>query len=161
MVNAQPSLVRDGTNAVAGSPTGATAFTPNPAGGPAGFNTLIQRVLNYSLGSEVQAGVAQPPPNVTGLGPAGTLSAPYAAPPDLGSFATDLVGAEANDSSNATSQLSTEQAVQTTLSSNLSSEDGVSLDQQMSNMIVLQNAYGANAKVITAVQSMWTQLLQM
>jgi flagellar hook-associated protein FlgK len=26
-------------------------------------------------------------------------------------------------------------------------------------MIALQNAYGANAKVIAAVQAMWTQLL--
>ena len=29
----------------------------------------------------------------------------------------------------------------------------------MSLMIQLQNAYGANAKVIAAVQSMWTQLI--
>lgn len=160
-VAAQPSLVRDGTHAVAGSPTGAGAFTPNPPGGPAGFNAMIQRVLNYSLGSEVQAGVAQPPPATTGLGPSGTLAAPYAAPPDLSGFATALVAAEANDSSSASAQLGTEQAVQTTLSSNLSSEDGVSLDKQMSNMVVLQNAYAANAKVIAAVQSMWAQLLQM
>ena len=27
-------------------------------------------------------------------------------------------------------------------------------------MIQLQNAYGANAKVISAVQTMWTQLLE-
>jgi flagellar hook-associated protein 1 FlgK len=160
-VAAQPTLVRDGTNTIAGSPTGASAFTPNPPGGPVGFNALIQRVVSYSLGAAAQPGVAQTPPAVTGLGPAGTLSAPYAAPPDLGGFAAALVGAEANDSSNTTAQLGTEQAVQTTLSSNLSSEDGVNLDQQMSNMVVLQNAYGANAKVVAAVQSMWAQLLQM
>jgi flagellar hook-associated protein 1 FlgK len=34
-------------------------------------------------------------------------------------------------------------------------------DDHMSNMVVLQNAYAANAKVIAAVQSMWQQLLQM
>jgi len=160
-VAAQPSLVRDGTDVIAGSTTGASAFVPNPPGGPAGFNTLIQRVLNYSLGADAQPGVPQPPPSVTGLGPSGTIAAPYAAPPDLGGFATALIAAEANDSSNASAQLGTEQAVQTTLSSNLQSEDGVSLDKQMSNMVVLQNAYAANAKVIAAVQSMWQQLLQM
>jgi len=160
-VAAQPSLVRDGTTPIPGSPTGASNFAPNPAGGPAGFNTLIQRVLNYSLGSEVQPGVAQAPPSVTGLGPAGTLSAPYAAPADLSGFATAFVAAEAGDSSSVSSQLNTEQGVQTTLSSNLSSEDGVSLDKQMSNMVVLQNAYAANAKVVGAVQSMWAQLLQL
>ena len=33
------------------------------------------------------------------------------------------------------------------------------MDTEMSLMIQLQNAYGANAKVIAAVQSMWTQLI--
>jgi flagellar hook-associated protein 1 FlgK len=33
------------------------------------------------------------------------------------------------------------------------------MDTEMSVMIQLQNAYGANAKVISAVQSMFTQLL--
>ena len=50
--------------------------------------------------------------------------------------------------------------MQTTLSNKLSTEDGVNMDTEMSNMIELQNAYGANARVITAVQSMFTQLLQ-
>ena len=27
-------------------------------------------------------------------------------------------------------------------------------------MVQLQNAYGANARVLSAIQSMWTQLLQ-
>ena len=35
-VTADPSLVRDGTNAIANSPTGAAAFTPNPQAGPNG-----------------------------------------------------------------------------------------------------------------------------
>ncbi len=55
-------------------PPAPTAFTPNPPGGPAGFTTLITRVLNYTFGADVQDGVAQPSPNVTGLGPTGTLA---------------------------------------------------------------------------------------
>ena len=70
-----------------------------------------------------------------------------------------MVAAQSQDSATTTSQLSTEQAVQTTLSTKLSSESGVNMDTEMSNMIQLQNAYGANARVIAAVQSMWTQLL--
>ncbi len=49
--------------------------------------------------------------------------------------------------------------VQTTLQSKLTAETGVSVDTELSNMIVLQNAYGANAKIITAAQAMWTTLL--
>jgi flagellar hook-associated protein 1 len=159
-VQADPSLVVDGNITVAGSPTGSGPFTPNPANGPAGFTTLITNVLNYTFGADAQPGVPQPPANTTGLGASGTLSAPFAAPQTLGAFAAAITGAEANDSANATSQLGTEQAVQTTLTNQLSSQSGVNLDQQMSLMIQLQNAYGANAKVMGAVQNMFTDLLQ-
>jgi flagellar hook-associated protein 1 FlgK len=158
-VQADPSLVRDGTTAIAGSPTGASAFTPNPPGGPAGFTALINRILTYALGADAQADVPQPASNTAGLGPNGNLNAPYAAPPTLGALAATLVASQAQDSANVSSQLSTEQAVQTTLTNSLASGSGVNMDTEMSTMIQLQNAYGANAKVLTAVQSMWTQLL--
>ena len=51
--------------------------------------------------------------------------------------------------------------MQSTLSGQLTSQTGVNLDQQMSLMIQLQNAYGANAKVMDAVQNMFTELLGM
>jgi flagellar hook-associated protein 1 FlgK len=160
-VAATPSLVRDGTDTIAGSATGASAFTPNPATGPAGSTTLISRILSYTFGTDIQSGVTQPSPAVTGLGAAGTLSAPYAAPTDLASFAVAVVSAESTDSGNTTSQLTAETSVQTALQGQVSSQDGVSIDQEMANMIQLQNAYGANAKIITAVQSLWTTLLTM
>jgi flagellar hook-associated protein 1 len=158
-VRADPALVRDGDTTIAGSPTGASAFTPNPAGGPAGFSTLIDRVLTYSLGADAQDGVMQPASNVAGLGASGTLDAPYAAPATLGAEAAALVASQAQDSATTTSQLATEQAVQTTLNSTFATDSGVNMDTEMSLMIQLQNSYGASAKVIAAVQSMWTQLL--
>ena len=114
-----------------------------------------------SFGADAQSGVPQPTVNTTGLGATGTLTEPYAAPDTLAGFATALTGAEANDSATTTGQLSTEQAVQTTLTNQLTSQSGVNLDQQMSLMIQLQNAYGANAKVMDVVQNMFTQLLGM
>jgi flagellar hook-associated protein 1 FlgK len=158
-VQANASLVVDGNVSIAGSPTGASAFTPNPATGPAGFTTLITRILTYALGADAQSGVPQPAANTTGLGATGTLNAPFAAPTTLGDFATALTGAQAANSASVTNQLGTEQAVQTTLSGQLSSQSGVSIDQQMSLMIQLQNAYGANAKVISSVQTMFAELL--
>jgi len=159
-VTADPSLVTNGTTTVAGSAGGASAFAPNPATGPAGFTTMITRVLDYALGSDVQAGVTQPPPNVSGLGPSGTLSAGFAAPTDLAGLATAVTGAEAQQSAGVTSQLTGAQSLQSTLQSQLASGSSVDLDAQMSQMIVLQNAYVANARVMSAVQSMWTQLTQ-
>ena len=160
-VAAKSTLVRDGTNAIVGSATGASAFTPNPPTGPAGSTTLIDRILNFALGTQVQTGVAQPPPATIGLGPTGTLTAPYAPPADLGRFATAIVGSEAADSGAATGQLTGEQAVQSSLSGKLSSADGVSIDTEMAKMVALQNSYGANAKVMSTVQSLWTELFQM
>jgi flagellar hook-associated protein 1 FlgK len=158
-VTQDPALVRDGTNAVAGSATGAAAFTPNPPGGPAGFTTLITNILDYALGDEAQAGVPQPPPAVSGLGPTGTLSAGFVAPENLAAQATATSGAQAQQSAAVTAQLTTEQAVQASVQTQLAAGSAVSIDAQMSNMVVLQNSYGANARVIAAVQAMWAQLL--
>jgi flagellar hook-associated protein 1 len=160
-VKVQPSLVRDGTHSVAGSATGASAFTPNPSGGPAGFGTLISRVLDYALGSEAQSGVAQPTSATTGLGPNGTLSAPYAAPATLADMAASLVGAQGQESAGVTQQLATEQGVQSALQAKISAQSSVSMDTEMSSMVALQNAYGANAKIIASAQTMWNQLLGM
>ncbi len=158
-VIATPSLVRDGTQAVPGSPTGASAFSPNPAGGPAGFSTLIVRVLNFAMGASAQNGVSQPAPNLSGLGPAGNLGAPFGAPQAISDFASSIVGSQAQASATVTANLQTETAVQTTLTAQLSSQTGVNMDQQMGSVVALQNAYGVNARIITAAQAMWTQLL--
>jgi flagellar hook-associated protein 1 FlgK len=151
---ATPSLVRDGTTAVAG-------FTPNPAGGPAGFNTLIGNVLTYAMGSDSASGVPQPAPNATGLGPDGNLSLGFAPPPGVTGFAAALAAAQAQASSGVTTAVTNETAVQTALQSKMSATSGVSMDTEMSNMIQLQNLYTANARLIGAVQSMWTQTLQL
>jgi flagellar hook-associated protein 1 FlgK len=158
-VVANPSLVRDGTQAVAGSASGTSAFTPNPAGGPAGFSTLISRILNFALGPNAQTGVPQPAPNLTGLGPAGMLSAPFGAPQALSDFASSLVGSQAQDSAIVSSELQTANAVQTSLTSKLAVETGVNMDTEMASVVALQNAYGINARVISVAQAMWTQLL--
>jgi flagellar hook-associated protein 1 FlgK len=79
--------------------------------------------------------------------------------PTLQQLAATMLASQAQDSATTTSRLGTEQAVQTTLTTKLSAQSGVKMDTEMSTMIQLQNAYGANAKVIAAVQAMWTQLL--
>jgi len=160
-VSAAPSLVRDGTDAIAGSAGGASAFMPNPSGGPAGFTGLISRVLTFALGAQVQSGVAQPAAAGSGLGPSGDQFSGFTPPAALGSYAATLVGGMAQDSTATTTSLGTEQALQTSLQGKLTAADGVNMDTEMSNMVVLQNAYGANAKVVGAVQSMWTTLMGM
>jgi len=159
-VLANPALVRDGTNTIAGSATGASAFTPNPTGA-AGFTGMISRVLDYTFGSTVQPGVSQPASPTSGLGITGTLAAPYLAPATLGGLASTVIAAQAQDIGNSSSQLSNEQTLQTTLQGKISSQSGVNIDTEMANMVQLQNAYGANARIISTVQSIWYDLTQM
>jgi flagellar hook-associated protein 1 FlgK len=158
-VQAAPSLVRDGTQAVTGSPTGPSAFTPNPTGGPAGFTTLITRVLDYALGAEAQSGVPQPGFNSAGLGPAGDLAAPYAPGAALADYASAMIGAQSQQSADATSQLDSAQTMQSALQSKLAAASGVDIDSEMTNLVKLQNAYAASARLIAAAQSMWDQFL--
>jgi flagellar hook-associated protein 1 FlgK len=155
-VTADPSMVRDGTNAVA-----SIGFTPNPSGGPAGFTGLITNIVNYTFGTQVQNGVAQPAMNTSGLGASGNLTAPFSAAGDaLSDFATSFVSSQAQLSATTTSDLTTEQALQTSLNAKISAISGVNMDTEMSQMLGLQNAYGTNARIIAAAQAMFTQLLQ-
>jgi flagellar hook-associated protein 1 FlgK len=158
-VLANPSLVRDGTNAVTGSATGASAFTPNPSGGDAGFTTLINRILTYGLGDDVQAGVSQTPMATTGLGNTGTLSTGFGAQTTLTGYANALTAAQSADSASATSQASDATALQTSLQSKLTTATGVDLDTELGQMVTLQNAYGANAHVISAIETVFTYLM--
>ncbi len=160
VVTATPALVRDGTQAIAGSPAGASAFTPN-TGGLAGFSTLITRVLNYALGPNVQDGVPQAPVATTGLGQTGTLSSGYGAQTTLTDAANALTAGQAADSDNATTRAGDTEAVQTALQGKLTGVTGVDMDTELGQMVALQNAYGANAKVISAVQSMFQDVLNM
>lgn len=73
--------------------------------------------------------------------------------------AATLVARNAQDSATAASTLTGNQAIQGSLSKKLAAGTGVSIDSELSSMVRLQNSYGANAKVIAAVQTIWNQLL--
>jgi flagellar hook-associated protein 1 FlgK len=95
-----------------------------------------------------------------GLGASGTLNAGFGASATLGDYAVALSASQAADSAAATSASSDAKDTQSALSSTLQTETGVDMDSQLSLMIELQNAYGANAKIISTIQNMFTSLLQ-
>lgn len=157
-VTADPSMIRDGSHDVTASSSGASGFTVNTDRGT-DDTTLIDRLLNYSLGADVQTGVPQATAASTGLGVNGTLSTPYAGTSDLLSLAATLTSSQALTISQTGSDLTNATAVQTSITSAIGSVSGVSIDDEMSSIVALQNAYQANAKVVTAVQTMFTALL--
>ena len=169
-VSADPSLVRDGTQAIqdptAGATiaagavlTGASAFTPNPTNGPAGFTTLIARVLNNTFGTEITTGTAQPAAAVSGLGVNGMLSAPFSGSGSLATLASTLTASQAQTISTATTTQTSQTDIQTTLAASLTATSGVSVDDQMASVVALQNAYEANAKIVSAVETMFNSLI--
>jgi flagellar hook-associated protein 1 FlgK len=60
---------------------------------------------------------------------------------------------------NAELRADTTGAVSNELAARVSAEGGVNLDEELSNLILYQRAYGANARVIAAVDEMWRTLL--
>ncbi len=88
----------------------------------------------------------------------GGVSAPYSA--TVAGFAQDIIAAQGAASANATAIDSSQQTALSTAQSRFSAGAGVNIDQEMSNLIALQTAYGANARVLTAARDMLNQLLQ-
>jgi flagellar hook-associated protein 1 FlgK len=157
-VQAEARLVRDGTHVVAGDPAGATAFTPNPADGPAGFSTLMDRVLGFTFGAEVAAGVAQPGFPASGLGPDGTLESMLPPTATLEAYASQLTAAQTGERAAASRTRAQAETLGTSLQARIAEQSGVDVEREMAAMVELQNAYAANARVLSTVQQMWDAL---
>jgi len=158
-VEGNPALLRDGTHAVAATPGGPTAFTPNPPGGPEGFTVLLDRVLDFSFGDSAAAGVPWPSIPTSGLGPDGSLASPFAAPRTLADYAARLTAAQTGDRAAATEAKQQAEDLRSLLEDRFARVSGVDVDAEMAAMISLQNAYAANARVLGTLQSMWDSLL--
>lgn len=139
-VIADPSKLRDGTSGAATT-------------GTADDQTVIDAVLNTTFGTSGASATS------SGLGVGGSLSTGYSGSGSLTALASSLGASQGSVISSASSQLTTEQAVQTKLDTSLSSAVGVNVDDEMASIVSLQNSYAANAKVISAVQSMFQSLL--
>lgn len=158
-VELNPALLRDGTHAVAADPAGPSAFTPNPPGGPASFTTMLDRVLDFTFGAQAQANVAWAPIATGGLGPDGTLASPFGAPPTLEGYTALLTAAHTADRNAAAGALASAEAMKQGLEARFAQRSGVDVDSEMAAMVTLQNAYAANARVMSTVQAMWDALL--
>ena len=153
-----PALVRDGTHAVAAAPGGPTAFAPNPAGGPAGFAILLDRLLDFTFGREVAAGTPQPVIPSAGLGPDGSLMSGLSGLSTLEAHGSALVASQAGTRSAAEEARNRAGALGDLLGARMQARSGVDVDREVAAMVELQNAYTVNARVVATVQSMWDAL---
>lgn len=119
----------------------------------ADFQKFPQRLRDGGTGATLKSGDNSNIQNVLN-----TVFAPTAS--GAVSQAATLVAGFAQQSSQAATAATSSTALRTGLDSRLAIRSGVSVDTELAHMVALQTAYAANAKVVTAVQSMWQQLLQ-
>jgi len=92
----------------------------------------------------------------TGLGNAAT---PYNG--NVGDYLRQVLSMQGEAASNASNLAQGQDVVVNALKQRFSDDAGVNVDQEMANLIQLQTAYGANARVMTAARDMLDLLMKM
>jgi flagellar hook-associated protein 1 FlgK len=135
--------------ALLADPTRLVVYQTSPltnAGDSTRPNFLVDRLTNGVLDFSPQAGV-------------GTTAAPYSS--TLISYMQQMISQQGDAASNADSLNQGQQVVVNSLQQRFADQSNVNIDEEMSNLLKLQTAYGANARVMTAIKEMLSQLLQM
>jgi flagellar hook-associated protein 1 len=170
--NPQLAVFTDGQNLYTGAITGAGSqmtgyaarITVNPSlvSNPANFTIYGTSPATAAgdttrsdfLYSQLTTGSFTYSPS-TGLG---SKASPFTG--TIGNFMQQFLSQQANTAATATQLQQGQDVVVSTLQQKFNSVAGVSIDTEMSNLISLQNAYAANAHVMSVVQSMMNTLLQ-
>jgi flagellar hook-associated protein 1 len=132
--------------ALVASPGSLVAYaTGTTAGDPTRPNFILNQLTNASLTYSPTTGI-------------GTSSAPFSG--TLNDYMSQIVSQQSQASNAATTLQQGQDTVVSALQQRFNDQSGVNIDTEMSNLIALQNAYGANARVMTTVQQMMQTLLQ-
>jgi len=133
-------------SAIVAAPGSLVAYASNTASGdPTRPNFMLNQMTDASL--------TYPP--TTGLGSA---AAPYSG--TLTQYMSQVASQQSQAANAATNLQQGQDTVVSALQQRFNSQSGVSIDTELSNLIALQNAYGANARVMTTIQQMMATLLQ-
>jgi len=133
-------------SALSNSPASLVAYASNTAAGdPTRPNFLLDQLTNATLTYSPTTGL-------------GSASAPYSG--TLSQYMSDVVTQQSQAAIAATNLQQGQATVLSALQQRFNDQSGVSIDTEMSNLIALQNAYGANARVMTTIQQMMNTLLQ-
>ncbi|MGC1446508.1 MAG: flagellar hook-associated protein FlgK [Xanthobacteraceae bacterium] len=132
--------------ALLNSPGNLVAYAANTTAGDA---TRPSFLLNQMTAASLTYAAS------TGIG---TAQAPYSG--TLSQYLSQVVSVQAQAANAATNLQQGQDTVLTALQQRFNSQSGVNIDTEMSNLIALQNAYAANARVMSTIQSMMQTLLQ-
>lgn len=128
----------------------------------AGVISNLTPITSYSYASLEDAS-AVTPSNVSIrdrlLGPGANISTGISGAISLIDFGQKIISRQSLDLLSLKNQKTDEESVQTTLEAKLENESGVNIDEELSNLIVYQNAYAAAARVVSAVDELFKELL--
>ncbi|GBD46889.1 flagellar hook-associated protein FlgK [Methylopila sp. Yamaguchi] len=132
-------------SAVVDDPALLTAYSSTAAASDSARADFLVDALKTDRGFRTDAGLGG-----TSSGYSGTI----------GEFAQDIVAYQASASATATRVSESQSAVVSALQDRYAAKSGVDVDSELTNLITLQTAYSANARVMTAVKEMIDMLLQ-
>jgi flagellar hook-associated protein 1 FlgK len=133
-------------SAVVASPASLVAYSAStPAGDSTRPNFILNQLTNASLSFSPDTGI-------------GSASDPYSG--SLPDYMSQIVSQQSQAANAATNLQQGQDTVVSALQQRFNDQSGVNIDTEMSNLIALQNAYGANARVMSTVQQMMATLLQ-
>ncbi len=137
-IEVNPALTASPSNLVSYSSTTAAGDATRP-------NFILSQLTDTSLTYSPDTGI-------------GTAQSPYSG--TLSDYMSQIVSQQSQAANAATNLQQSQQTVLSALQQSFNSQSGVNIDTEMSNLIALQNAYGANARVMTTVQELMSTLLQ-
>jgi flagellar hook-associated protein 1 len=133
-------------NALVSSPGSLVAYAANTSAGDGTRpNFILNQMTNALLTYSPSTGV-------------GTQQAPYSG--TLSNYLSQIASQQAQAATAATNLQQGQATVVSALQQRFNNQSGVNIDTEMSNLIQLQNAYSANARVMSTVQSMISTLMQ-
>ncbi len=132
--------------ALAANPGDLVAYQAGVASGdPTRPTFLTNQLTSATLTYSPQAGI-------------GTSTSPYSG--TLSDYISQVLSTQGAAASSAQNLSSGQDVIVNSLQQSLNNESGVNIDDEMANLLALQNAYSANARVLTTVNQMFTTLLQ-
>jgi len=132
--------------ALVGSPGSLVTYALGTAAGDATRpNFILSQMTSASLTFAPTTGI-------------GTAQQPYSG--TLSNYMTAVIDQQTQASTAASNLAQGQDTVVSALQQRFNDTAGVNIDTELSNLIALQNAYGANARVLSTIQSMMNTLMQ-
>jgi flagellar hook-associated protein 1 FlgK len=132
-----PQLVADPSKLVVYQTGGAAGDSTRP-------NFILSQLLDTSITFSPKTGI-------------GSTATPFSG--SLSSFMRQVIGVQGEAAENAANLATGQQVVVNALKARVSDASAVNVDVEMANLLTLQSAYGANARVLSVVKDMMERLM--